>query len=136
MRGMTARSTSHPGLQIRSLGQVSLLVTDIRRAEAFYRDTLGLPHVFTFGDLAFFMAGATRIFLRAVPGAEWRPSSILYLTVDEIGAAHVALKAAGVSFTEAPELIYTHDDGAEEWMAFFEDPEGNALALMARVEPG
>lgn len=25
--------------------------------------------------------------------------------------------------------------GTEEWMAFFEDPEGNMLALMSRVAP-
>ena len=118
---------------IRSLGQVSLLALDIARAEAFYRETLRLPHVFTFGDLAFFAAGETRIFLRAVPADEWRPGSILYLTVDEIGAAHGALEAAGVTFSGAPHRIHTHDDGTEEWMAFFDDSEGNTLALMSRV---
>ena len=139
--GIPIDSPRHPGeplvtdspLAIRSLGQVSLLATDIARAEAFYRDTLGLPHLFTFGDLAFFMAGATRLFLRAVPAEEWRPGSILYLEVGEIGAAHDALRAAGVAFAGAPHRIHTHDDGSEEWMAFFEDPEGNTLALMARV---
>src|SRR5690242_7066921 len=29
------------------IGQVSLLATDIARVERFYRDTLGLPHLFT-----------------------------------------------------------------------------------------
>ncbi len=37
----------------------------------------------------------------------------------------------------APHVIYTDDaTGSEEWMAFFEDPDGNALALMSRVAPG
>lgn len=119
----------------RSLGQVSLLALDIARAEAFYRETLRLPHVFTFGDLAFFAVGETRIFLRAVPADEWRPGSILYLTVDEIGTAHAYLGAAGVTFSGAPHRIHTHDDGTEEWMAFFDDSEGNTLALMSRVAP-
>lgn len=118
---------------IRNLGQVSLLVTDVTRAEAFYRDTLQLPHLFTFGDLAFFQAGETRLFLRAVPADAWRPGSILYLTVDDIGAAHAAFAAAGVTFAGAPHRIHTHDDGTEEWMAFFDDSEGNTLALMSRV---
>ena len=123
-------------LAILSLGQVSLLATDIARAEAFYRDTLKLPHAFTFGDLAFFMVGATRLVLRAVKADAWRPGSILYLVVDEIGAAYDALRAAGVSFAGAPHRIHTHDDGAEEWMAFFDDSEGNTLALMSRVPAG
>jgi predicted enzyme related to lactoylglutathione lyase len=114
---------------------VSLLATDIGRAEAFYRDTLKLPHAFTFGDLAFFMVGATRLFLRAVTADAWRPGSILYLEVAEIGAAHDALRADGVAFAGAPHRIHTHDDGTEEWMAFFDDPEGNTLALMSRVAP-
>ena len=131
-----AASEAANPLAVRSLGQVSLLATDIGRAEAFYRDVLRLPHAFTFGDLAFFMAGETRVFLRAVAAGEWRPSSILYLVVDEIDAAHAALAAAGVTFQGAPHRIHTHDDGTEEWMAFFDDPEGNTLALMARVARG
>jgi DNA-binding CsgD family transcriptional regulator/predicted enzyme related to lactoylglutathione lyase len=133
--GDTTAMTGPAALTVRSLGQISMLATDIGRAEAFYRDVLRLPHAFTFGDLAFFMAGDTRIFLRAVPPEEWRPSSILYLVVDEIDAAHAALGAAGVTFQGAPHRIHTHDDGTEEWMAFFDDTEGNTLALMARVVP-
>ena len=122
-------------LTVERLGQVALLSRDIARTEAFYRDTLGLPHLFTFGDLAFFQLGETRLFMRSVPDDEWRAGSILYLTVDEIGAAHAALADAGVAFRGAPHRIHTHDDGTEEWMAFFDDTEGNTLALMSRVAP-
>ena len=54
-------------LTVERLGQVSLLSRDIARTEAFYRDTLGIPHLFTFGDLAFFQVGETRLFVRSVP---------------------------------------------------------------------
>ena len=119
------------------LGQVSLLIRDVGRAEAFYRDVLGLPHVFTFGDLTFFDCGGTRLFLRAVPEAEWQPGSILYFLVDDIRSAHAGLESGGVRFDGAPHMIYRDDDtGLEEWMAFFRDSEGNTLAVMSRVPSG
>lgn len=125
------------GLDLGPLGQVSLFVRDIARAEAFYRDTLGLPHLFTFGDLAFFDAAGTRLYLHEKPESEWRPGSVLYFTVADIRTAFAALEAAGVHTTGAPHLIHRHaDSGVEEWMAFFEDGEGNTLAIMSSVEPG
>ena len=33
-------------------------------------------------------------------------------------------------------MIHRHDDGTEEWMAFFADPFGNTLALMSQVVAG
>lgn len=36
-------------------------------------------------------------------------------------------------FQGAPHLIHRHEDGTEEWMAFFTDPAGNTLALMSQV---
>lgn len=123
-------------LRLSSLGQVSLDIRDVGRAEHFYRDILGLPHVFTFGDLAFFDMAGTRLYLHRKDAEVWKPGSILYFRVDEIRAAHQGLSQRGVHFNGAPHLIYTDAaTGDEEWMAFFEDGEGNTLALMSRV-PG
>ena len=77
-------------LRLGQIGQVSLLSTDTARVEQFYRDTLGLRHVFTFGDLAFFDAGGVRIYIQAKPEKEWRPSSVLYFLVPDITAARAA----------------------------------------------
>jgi methylmalonyl-CoA/ethylmalonyl-CoA epimerase len=33
-------------------------------------------------------------------------------------------------------MIHRHADGTEEWMAFFEDPDGRPMAVMARAAPG
>ena len=55
------------------LGQVSLHVRDVVRAEQFYGETLGLPHVFMFGDLAFFDLGGTRLYLHRKDEDEWQP---------------------------------------------------------------
>ena len=128
---MTASSTTRLG----SIGQVSLSIRDTARAERFYGEILGLPHVFTFGDLAFFDADGTRIYLHRKDESEWRPSSVLYFLTDDIHDAQESLVAKGVHFGAAPHIIHTHDDGTEEWMTFFEDGEGNTLALMARVSP-
>jgi len=43
------------------------------------------------------------------------------------------LQARGVEILSAPHLIHRHQDGTEEWMCFFKDPEGRPLALMSQV---
>ncbi|HTM76793.1 MAG TPA: VOC family protein [Devosia sp.] len=116
------------------IGQVSRTVGDIAASVAWYRDALGLPHLYTYGELAFFDCGGLRLYLQQQ--AEPAPNeSVLYFQVTDIAAAHAALSANGVSFTDAPHRIHTHADGTEEWMAFFTDLEGRALALMAQVRP-
>jgi DNA-binding CsgD family transcriptional regulator/predicted enzyme related to lactoylglutathione lyase len=119
-------------LRLGPVGQISRTVRDIDEACAWYGKVLGLTHLYTFGKLAFFDLGGTRLYLSA-EGAAAGPESVLYLRVDDIGAAYNELTARGVEFTGAPHLIYRHADGTEEWMAFFKDPEGRFLALMAQV---
>ena len=123
-----------PTLTLGPLGQVSLFARDVGRTEAFYRDTLGLPHIFTFGELAFFDCGGVRLYVHHVADADWRPGSVLYFRVDDIDAAVRALTAKGVTVVGQPHRIHRDEaTGDEEWMAFFEDPDRNVLALMARV---
>ena len=129
----TASATPAPG-RIGPLGQVSLFARDVARTEAFYRDTLGLPHIFTFGELAFFDCGGVRLYVHCVPDADWKAGSILYFRVDDIDATVTSLSAAGVPFVGQPHRIHRDDaTGDEEWMAFFEDPDRNMLALMSKV---
>lgn len=123
-------------LRLGSLGQVSLHVREVARAERFYGETLGLPHVFTFGDLAFFDMDGTRLYLHRKDEGEWQPGSILYFRVDNIQAAWDELGRRGVERTDEPHRIFVHEDGLEEWMAFFADGEGNTLALIEQRVPG
>jgi DNA-binding CsgD family transcriptional regulator/catechol-2,3-dioxygenase len=117
------------------IGQVSLSIRDVARAERFYGEILGLPHLYTFGDLAFFDADGLRVYLHRKDPTDWQPGSILYFRVDDVHATQEALADRGVHFTGAPHVIHTDDEtGAEVWMTFFEDGEGNTLALMAQVE--
>lgn len=117
-----------------AIGQVSREVGNIARAEAWYRDTLGLPHLYTYGNLAFFDCDGTRLFLVEHDGADTAANSILYFRVSDIEAAHRELSARGVAFEGAPHMIHKHPDGTEEWMAFFKDPDGGMLALMSQVK--
>jgi len=118
---------------IKTIGQISRSVADIQKAVSWYRDVLGLSHLFTFGDLAFFDCDGTRLFLNqgdSKPGDE----SIIYFRVDDIQASHQQLTNNGVEFISAPHMIHQHDNGDEEWMAFFNDLEGRPLAIMATAK--
>ncbi len=110
---------------------------DVARATAFYRDTLGLPFLFSGGPMSFFDCGGVRLMLGPASGPEYdHPGSILYFRVGDIHAMHDALTARGVSFRAAPHLVARMPDH-ELWMAFFDDTEGNTLALMSEVRnPG
>jgi DNA-binding CsgD family transcriptional regulator/catechol 2,3-dioxygenase-like lactoylglutathione lyase family enzyme len=117
-------------LKLGPIGQIARSVSDVVASEKWYRDVLGVPHLYTFGPLAFFDLGGTRLMLSEEGGAA--KESVLYLRVPDIGAAHATLAARGVRFTHAPHMIHRHADGTEEWMAFFEDPDGRPLAVMCQ----
>ena len=132
LRTMTMTTEAQP--HFLGLGQVARSVADVPKSAAWYRDVLGLDHLYTFGDLAFFDCGGTRLMLsqaEAKPGDE----SIIYLRVADIALTHQRLVDAGVEFINAPHMIHKHEDGAEEWMAFFNDPDGRPLGLMSVSAP-
>lgn len=114
------------------LGQISRTVSDIPRAVQWYGEVLGLPHLYTFGDLAFFDCAGTRLYLNRGddPPAE---QSVLYFRVDDIQVAYDDLRERGVVFTDAPHMIFRHESGTQEWMAFFVDPDGCPLAIMCQI---
>lgn len=127
---LATREDAMTQVKLGPIGQVARTVSDIAAAEAWYRDVLGLPHLFTFGELAFFDCGGTRLYLQQ---GEAKPESILYFQVPDIHAAHEHLRDRGAEFVSAPHRIHRHEDGTEEWMAFFNDPDGRPLGLMART---
>ena len=129
---------SHPMAEssnlLGSIGQISRQVRDLNAAVTWYRDVLGLKHLFTFGTLAFFDCHGIRLFLSAGDKEQGEPGdSILYFRTDNIEAAYHQLSARGVTFRGAPHMIHRHESGVEEWMAFFEDIDGKLLALMSQV---
>lgn len=132
----SALSSQAPtGRQTLMLGQISRSVRDIQQSEAWYRDVLKIPHLFTAGKFAFFDCGGVRLYLFQAD-AEPQPESIIYFAVPGIQEGYEALRQRGVDFINAPHLIHRHPDGTEEWMAFFKDLEGRPLAIMSKAEPG
>ncbi len=118
-------------LAISRVGQIALNAKNIPEATAFYRDVLGLKHLFSVGDrMAFFECGGVRLMLSQPSSPELdHPSSILYFVVADIEAAHAALVRAGVKIEHPPVMAAKMPDH-ELWLCPFRDPEGNILELM------
>jgi len=114
------------------LGQIARTTKRFEESHAWYRDVLGLPELYSFGNLAFFDLGGVRLMLTEEEG-DTASESILYLRVPDIHAAKAELESRGVRFINAPHLIHRHEDGTEEWMAAFEDNEGRPLQIMTQV---
>ena len=114
------------------IGQVHVSVTDVGRALAFYGDTLGLPLLLEVPErsMAFFDCGGVRLYLGQPETPEFRSTSLLYFAVEDIDEAHAALTERGVGFTTAPHVVH-RTEASELRMAFFQDPDGNHLALMS-----
>lgn len=118
------------------LRQVALVVHDLARAVAFYRDTLGMKFLFEVpGQLAFFDLNGIWLMLSPPEGEFDRPGSVLYFEVDDIQGTYRTLKDRGVEFFGQPsEPHRIADMGTYElWMAFFRDPDKNPLALRAEI---
>jgi len=121
------------------IGQIGFSVADVDRAEAFYRDVLGLRHLYRYGNLTFFDCAGVRLLLEGAddPG-NVTSGSPLYLICHDIALAVAELTARGVKFAGPegkPHLIARMPDH-DLWMAFFEDPDGHTLALMHEAPKG
>ena len=110
---------------------VSVPVTDIERARRFYRETLGLPcsdgawPEVSLGNVSLYLVDPRQMDMEfAGPH-----TSAIALRVSDVAQARAALEAEGVTF---------HGDILDTGvchMAFFADPDGNALMLHHRYAP-
>lgn len=109
-------------------------VTDVDRSVAFYRDVLGMPFLFRVPGqpMAFFDCDGVRLYLGVPELEDFRSGGVLYFTVEDIEEAHRVLAERGVAFRDGPHVVHRTED-SELHMAFFTDPDGNNLALMAEM---
>ncbi len=111
------------------IGQIALPVSNLDRAVEFYQARLGMQHLFSVPNLAFFDCAGVRLMLE--PGQP-PAGSIIYFKVDDIQAAYQTLLSRGVNFEDTPHLIATLETH-DLWMVFFRDSEHNLLSLMSEV---
>jgi catechol 2,3-dioxygenase-like lactoylglutathione lyase family enzyme len=113
---------------------VMLPTRDLAAASEFYGGVLGLECSARYGGErgAEFETGSLTLQLLAVDklGLDFNATpNPVALHVDDVAAARTELEAAGVEFAAD-----TMDSGVCH-MAFFRDPDGNALLLHHRYEP-
>ena len=109
-------------------------VGELERAVGFYRDTLGIPFLFVAPpQMAFFQCGTVRLLVGVPPaGTPVRRGSAIYFQVADIAAVFETLGGRGVGFQAKPHVVHRTAD-AELWLAEFQDPDGNQLALMSQI---
>lgn len=113
---------------------VGIPTHDLETAVAFYRDTLGLHHSGTCheGHYAEFETSNLTLGIMDAEqaGLEHSPfRTPIALQVDDVAAARATLESRGVTFAGD-----TSDTGVCH-MAYFADPDGNALMLHHRYKP-
>ena len=122
-------------MKITRIHQLAVHVHDLDEAVSFYETVLQAKFIGRFDPpgLAFFDFSGVRLLLE-----KGSPNATIYFWVDDIDFAYAELVEKGISFTSEPQLINRDGVGLfgepnqEEWMAFFNDPSGNTLAIASR----
>jgi catechol 2,3-dioxygenase-like lactoylglutathione lyase family enzyme len=118
-----------PGGAIHGVG-ITILVTDLDRSVAFYRDLLGFFVIDSGAGSAVLASGDTRLVLRTVDGLSAEPGRLIYLNLEvgDVEASYEDLKSKGVRFVHDPRAV-NRGERLELWSATFEDPDGHNVAI-------
>jgi methylmalonyl-CoA/ethylmalonyl-CoA epimerase len=125
-------ATTDRAVQLSDIGQIAITVSDLKRAQSFYQEQLGMQFLFEAGTMVFFQCGAIRLMIGASKDLAASAGTILYFKVKDIQAIHEVLKEDGVEFVDEPHLVARMPDH-DLWMVFLKDPDGNTLGLMSEV---
>ena len=125
---------SESAIEVGGVDFVTVFVKDYPAAKSFYGKTLGLEQSSEYGKTpgGEFETGNLTLQVMDSPaiGREFAPSGHpIALHVDDVAASRQSLEAVGVPF-----LGETIDSGVCH-MAFFQDPDGNALMIHHRYAP-
>lgn len=121
-------------MEITGTDFVTVPTKDYETAKAFYGETLGLPFGKQWGKMPageFETGNLTIAVMQSEAfGQQFSPQTApIALQVPDVHAAREELEAKGVQFV--PDTI----DSGVCHMAFFQDPDGNALMLHHRYAP-
>ncbi len=123
-------------VSLSKIRQVALPVRDIETARRFYRDTLGMRHLFdALPALAFFDCAGVQLMLagpegQGKDGAEQH--GVLFYDVSNIRETHAAIESSGARTLEQPRVV-TRMNGREIWVSAISDGQGNVVGLMSDV---
>ena len=125
-----------PAASLSRIKQIALPVNSVEKAKAFYKDVLGLRHLFDAPPaLSFFDCGGVRLML-AGPEAQGKDGdtqhAVLFYDVSDIKTAYASIKAAGAPSLAEPHII-ARMNGREVWIAELGDGQGNCVSLMSEV---
>lgn len=111
---------------IKRIWDVTLTVSDLKRAVSFYENILGLQKKYEFKDYAGFDCGGVEIGLKTWGELEKprKGEPCVNFIVDNIDEFYNYLKEKGADFTEGPKDT---QQGAR--MAVLSDPDGNILQI-------
>jgi methylmalonyl-CoA/ethylmalonyl-CoA epimerase len=128
--------TTADAVSLSRIKQIAIPVHSVDNAKAFYRDTLGMRHLFDAPPaLSFFDCGGVQLML-AGPEAQGKDGdqqhAVLFYDVSDIKKTHARIKSSGAKSLEEPRLI-TRMNGREIWISSVSDGQGNVVGLMSDV---
>ena len=114
--------------------QIGLHVSNLDRAVDFYKKVLQKEPMAIFDPpgFALFEMDGVRLFLDVNA-----PKGAVYLEVPEVTSEVSRLRTLNIKIVEEPHIVFPDPQGifdkpGNEWLAFFEDSEGNIIGLMSR----
>jgi catechol 2,3-dioxygenase-like lactoylglutathione lyase family enzyme len=112
---------------IRRMWNITLTVSDIKKAVDFYENTLGLMKKYEYSDYAGFDCGGLEIGLKTWGKLEQprKGEPLLEFLVDNVDESYAMLKERGVKFILTP-----RDTQWGGRIAMFTDLDGNSLELV------
>lgn len=122
----------------KQLDYTMVVVSDMQRSVAFYRDKLGIPLKFESPDWTEFATGSTTLALHgggvAGPPPQGDPSKIagacsIGFNVDDVDKTYQELQAKGVRFVMAP----TQREGEGIKLAVAIDPDGLPVSFAQMI---
>lgn len=116
--------------------QIAVPVADVDKAKVFYKDVLGMQHLFDAPPaLSFFDCGGVRLMLcgPAAQGKDGdRQHAVLYYDVTDIKKTYAAIRESGAPSLAEPHII-ARMSGREVWIAELGDGQGNNVSLISEV---
>ncbi|MFI5491657.1 VOC family protein [Actinoplanes sp. NPDC051859] len=127
--------TAYPGARPGPAGAIhgvgiTVLVTDLARSIAFYREMLGFLEIDAGAGSAVLASGDTRLVLRTVPDLSAVAGRLIHLNLEvgDVEAVYEELQRKGVTFTHGPRPV-NRGDKLELWAASFHDPDEHNIAI-------